>query len=69
MIYSPMISAAQVRNALTPLSMRELDILAQLSSVPAATLYKIKLGITKNPRLETIRKFLPHISAARGGGA
>jgi hypothetical protein len=57
-------SMDEVRAALAPLTMKQIDRLAELSMVPAPTIYKIKLGTTENPGLETLRKFLPHIQAA-----
>jgi len=57
-------SAEQVRAELAPLSLKQLDKLAELSKVPATTIYKIKRGETANPGVETLRKFLPHIRAA-----
>lgn len=44
--------------------MKQLEKLAELSGVPMTTIYKIKLGDTENPGLETVRKFAPHIAAA-----
>ena len=43
--------------------MRQIDRLAELSGVPAPTIYKIKLKATKNPGIETLRRFLPHVDA------
>ena len=60
--------AADVRAALAPLSLKQLDKLAALSGVPATTIYKIKLGLTKNPGVVTLRKFIPHIPAALADG-
>lgn len=57
-------SAAEVKAALAPLTLRQLDRLASMSGVPVATIYKVKLGETTNPGIETVRKFLPHIDAA-----
>ena len=54
-------TAADIRSALAPLTMRQLDVLESLSGVPATTIYKIKLGVTSNPGLETVRAFAPHI--------
>lgn len=59
-----LISAEAVRAALAPLTLRQLDRLAELSGVPATTIYKIKRGETSNPGIETVRRFLPHINAA-----
>lgn len=60
----PLMSAEQVQAALAPLSLKQVDRLAELSGVPATTIYKIKRGETENPGIETVRKFLPHIEAA-----
>lgn len=54
-------SVESIRSALAPLNLRELDRLAELSGVPATTIYKIKRGETENPGIETLRKFMPHI--------
>jgi hypothetical protein len=54
-------SAEDVRAALASLTLKQLDRLAELSSVPATTIYKIKRGETKNPGVETLRLFVPHI--------
>lgn len=51
-------SAQSVRVALEGLTLRRLDELAGLSGVPAATIYKIKSGETKNPGIETCRKIV-----------
>ena len=61
---TPLLSAEQVQAALAPLSLKQVDRLAELSGVPATTIYKIKRGETENPGIETVRKFLPHIEAA-----
>lgn len=57
-------SVEQVRAQLAPLTLKQIDRLAELSGVPATTIYKIKLGTTENPGVETLRKFLPHVRAA-----
>lgn len=54
-------SAQDVRDKLAPLNMRELELLAERSGVPFTTIYKIQRGETKNPGIETLRKFLLHI--------
>lgn len=56
-------SAEQVRAALAPLTLKQIDRLAELSTVPATTIYKIKLGKTVNPGIETVRLFMPQIEA------
>lgn len=53
-----------VQAALKPLTLKQIDRLAELSGVPAPTIYKIRNGDTKNPGVETLRKFAPHIRAA-----
>lgn len=55
-------SAEDVRAALAPLSLKQLDRLAELSGVPATTIYKVKRGETENPGIETVRKFLGHVA-------
>jgi predicted transcriptional regulator len=59
-----LISAEQVRAKLANLTMKQIDHLAGLSGVPAPTIYKIKLGNTENPGVDTVRKFMPHVEAA-----
>lgn len=54
-------SAEQVRAALAPLTLRQLDALAALSGVPAPTIYKIRIGQTENPGIDTVGKFMPHV--------
>lgn len=56
-------TVAAIREALDPLTIAQLTALAETSGVPFTTLYKIKLGDTKNPGIETVRKFLPHLTA------
>lgn len=60
------LSAAEVRARLSTLTLKQLERLAELSGVPATTIYKIKRGDTSNPGMETVRAFLPHIAAAKG---
>lgn len=57
-------SAAEVRQALQPLNMKQLSRLAALSGVPMTTIYKIRRGETPNPGVETVRMFLPHVRSA-----
>lgn len=54
----------QVRAALAPLTLKQLDVLEELSGVPATTIYKIKRGETANPGIETVRQFVQHILQA-----
>jgi hypothetical protein len=51
----------QVRAALAPLTLKQLDALGQLSGVPPTTIYKIKRGTTVNPGIETVRLFMSRI--------
>ena len=58
----------QVRAALKPLTLHQLDELSRLSGIPRDTIYKIRLGRpggTENPGMLTVQKFWPHIQAAR----
>jgi hypothetical protein len=50
-------SLEEVRAGLQGLRSGELDKVAKASGVPAATLWKIRIGETTNPGLETVRKF------------
>lgn len=59
-----LLSAEDVQAALVPLTLRQLERLAQLSGVPQPTIYKIKLGVTTNPGIETVRSFWSHIGRA-----
>jgi hypothetical protein len=56
---------AEIRAALQPLTLKQLDVLGALSGVPATTIAKIRRGETKNPGTETCRAFLPFIAAAQ----
>jgi predicted transcriptional regulator len=53
--------ADEVRAVLAELTTRQRGRLAKLSGVPLFTIDKIRRGETRNPGLETVRKFLPHI--------
>lgn len=50
-------STEQVSERLKPLRMSELRELAAKSGVPYRTLINIRLGVTPNPGIETVRKF------------
>lgn len=58
-----------IRAAMEPLTLADLETLAAASGVPATTLYKIKRGETTNPGIETVRKFLPYLADLRGAKA
>lgn len=54
-------SAHDVRERLRRLRPAELVRLSDRSGVPHATLMKIRTGQTKNPGIETVLQFLPHL--------
>jgi hypothetical protein len=56
-------SLKQIRKRLESYTMEELKQLAEDSRVGFGTLLKIKLGTTKNPGIETVRKFWPHLKS------
>jgi hypothetical protein len=62
-------SAAEVIEALSPMTYTELEKLSSLSGVSFHTLLKIRDAETKNPRLETVRQFIQHIKAAKASRA
>lgn len=62
-------SAAEVQAALSPLTFAQLERLASMSGVPLTTVYKIKTGETKNPGVDTVKKFAPFISQAQAEAA
>ena len=57
-------SASAVQCALSTLSHAQLAKLADMSEVPFGTLWKVRSGVTKNPGIDTVRKFLPLIGKA-----
>lgn len=59
-------TAAQIRALLSPLRHGPMQRLARMSGVPFTTLTKIRGGETKNPGIDTVRAFLPHVEAAAG---
>lgn len=56
-------TAADVSSALEPMTTAQLQRLAELSGVPFHTLLKIRGGETKNPRVDSVAKFWPHLGA------
>ncbi len=58
-------AVADVKSALETLGHAQMHELSKLSGVPFTTLWKVRQGETGNPGLETVRKFVPHIEAAR----
>jgi len=61
---NPFPSLDEIRRVLKPITMAQIDALSAASGVPPRTIYKIKLGTTFNPGIETVRKFWPHVEAA-----
>lgn len=57
-------TAADVSSALGPMTTAQLQRLAELSGVPFHTLLKIRGGATKNPRVDSVAKFWPHVATA-----
>lgn len=62
-------TAAAIRQELVALSHAELQHLARLSTVPFTTLWKIRDGTTRNPGIETVRLFVPHLNKKPVGNA
>lgn len=54
----------EVQAALAPLTLQQIERLAELSGVPATTIYKIKRKETLNPGIETVRRFWPFVAEA-----
>jgi hypothetical protein len=61
-------SLGLIRRRLKQYSMAELEELSESSGVAFSTLLKIKLGTTKNPGIETCRKFWSHLKAEPKNG-
>lgn len=57
-------SALHVRAWLLPMANDQLQRLSELSGVPFTTLWKMRSGETKDPRIETVRRIAPHVSAS-----
>lgn len=62
---TPIPAVADVQAALRALGHAQMQRLAELSGVPFTTLWKVRSGDTANPGIETVRKFMPHVAAAR----
>lgn len=58
-------TAADVRASLQALTAKQLQALSGLSGVPVTTLYNLRNGTTKDPRLDTVGAFMPHMDAVR----
>ena len=52
------------RARLESLGHAKIQELAKVSDVPFTTLWKIRSGETKNPGIETVRLFSPHLPVA-----
>jgi len=52
-----LLSSQELRSSLAQLSHAQIQRLAKNSNVPLTTLWKIKDSTTKNPGIETMRKF------------
>ncbi len=63
MLIPPVPTTAQVRDALLKLRNPQLEKLAQLSSVPLGTIWKIRGGLSKNAGIDTVHKFQPFVDA------
>lgn len=59
-------TAADVRQLMGKLSHAGMRGLAQRSGVPFTTLWKIRTGETKDPRLETVRVIWPELIGTEG---
>ena len=62
-------SAEDIRASLELLTLRQIDRLSELSGVPVGTIRRIRYAQTPNPGVETVRKFVPHIDAAKASEA
>lgn len=62
-------TAAEVRSDLLGLTAKQLQALSTLSGVPVTTLYNIRNGTTKDPRLDTVGAFMPHLGSVRADEA
>jgi predicted transcriptional regulator len=56
-------SAETLRNSLAALDAAALRRLSKLSGVALTTLWNIRSGETADPRLETVRQFVPHLAS------
>ena len=59
-----LLNAESVRERLKELTIKQLERLSELSGVPVPTIYKIRLGVTGNPGIETVGQFWPFIDRA-----
>ena len=55
-----------IRGRLGKLNQEQLRTLSEYSGVPFGTLTKIQYGTTKNPGIETVRRFFPLLSVMAG---
>ena len=64
MLNTDLPSTEHIRQALQALTYRQTAILSSTSGVPFTTLWKVRSGETLNPRIQTLRQFLPHLKKA-----
>jgi predicted transcriptional regulator len=60
-------SLQTIRERMKDMGHAEVQALAKKSGVPFTTLWKIKVGPTANPGVETVRKFWPLLPERRKG--
>lgn len=58
-------STSELRASLLALGHAQMQELSRLSGVPFNTLWNVRKGATTNPGIETVSKFIGHISAAQ----
>jgi predicted transcriptional regulator len=54
-------SGADLTEKLAPMTWAQLRKLATDANVPFTTLWKLRIGATTNPRVETVTKLWPHL--------
>ena len=57
-------TAEHIRAALLVLTHAQVQEVARKADVPFTTLWKLRTGETENPRIETVRRVWPELSAA-----
>jgi hypothetical protein len=58
-------SGADVQEALSRCTFKQIVMLSFLSGVPETTLFKLRAGEIANPGVETVRRFAAHIAKAK----
>lgn len=59
-------TAAEIRGRLALIGHAQTQELAKISGVPFTTLWKIRNGVTENPRIETVGQFFHLIESVKG---